>query len=58
VRPFVSADGLPPYTEAVRRLGLRLGRVIEITPGTHAADHDHPIEFAQAIRPLSIEISP
>ena len=50
VRLLVSADGLPPYTEAARRLGQRLGRDVKITPGTHAAYHDHPIEFAQAIR--------
>jgi hypothetical protein len=50
VRLLVSADGLPPYTESARRLGRRVGTDVDITPGTHAAYHDHPIEFAQAIR--------
>ena len=31
-----------------------LGRDVETTPGTPAAYHDHPIEFAQAIRRLLI----
>ena len=57
VRLLVSADGLPPYTEAARELGLRLGRDVEITPGTHVAYHDHPIEFAQALRRLLRELT-
>jgi pimeloyl-ACP methyl ester carboxylesterase len=57
VRLLVSADGLAPYTEAARRLGQRLGRDVETTPGTHAAYHDHPIEFAQAIRRLLRELT-
>jgi hypothetical protein len=48
---LVSADGLAPSAEAARRLGQRLGRDVETTPGTHVAYHDHPIEFA-AIRRL------
>jgi pimeloyl-ACP methyl ester carboxylesterase len=50
IKLLVSADGLPPYTEAARRLGQRLGSSIETTPGTHVAYHDHPVEFAQALR--------
>ena len=57
VRLLVSAEGLPPYTAVARRLGQRLGRDVEITPGTHAAYHDHPIEFAQAIRRLLSELT-
>lgn len=57
VRLLVSADGLAPYAEAARRLGQRLGRDIEMTPGTHAAYHDHPIEFAQAVRRLARELT-
>jgi pimeloyl-ACP methyl ester carboxylesterase len=57
VRLLVSADGLAPYAEAARRLGQRLGRDVEITPGTHAAYHDHPTEFAQALRRLLREIT-
>jgi pimeloyl-ACP methyl ester carboxylesterase len=57
VRLLVSADGLPAYTEAARRLGQRLGRDVEITPGTHVAYHDHPIEFTQAIRRLLRELT-
>jgi pimeloyl-ACP methyl ester carboxylesterase len=57
VRLLVSADGLPPYTEAARRLGQRLSQDVQITPGTHAAYHDHPIEFAQAIRRLLRELT-
>jgi pimeloyl-ACP methyl ester carboxylesterase len=57
VRLLVSADGLPPYTEAARRLGQRLGRNVEVTSGTHVAYHDHPIEFAQAIRRLGRELT-
>jgi hypothetical protein len=34
VRLLVSADGLAPYTEAARRLGQRLGRDVDTTPGT------------------------
>jgi pimeloyl-ACP methyl ester carboxylesterase len=57
VRLLVSADGLAPYAEAARRLGQRLGTDIETTPGTHAAYHDHPIEFAQTIRRLTRELT-
>jgi pimeloyl-ACP methyl ester carboxylesterase len=57
VRLLVSAGGLPPHTEAARRLGQRLGQDVESTPGTHTAYHDHPIEFAQAIRPLLRELT-
>jgi pimeloyl-ACP methyl ester carboxylesterase len=57
VRLLVSADGPPPYAEAARRLGQRLGRDVEITPGAHTAYHDHPIEFAQAIRHLVTELT-
>jgi pimeloyl-ACP methyl ester carboxylesterase len=57
VRLLVSADGLAPYTEAARRLGQRLGADVETTPGTHTAYHDHPIEFAQAIRRLQRELT-
>jgi pimeloyl-ACP methyl ester carboxylesterase len=57
VRLLVSADGLPPYTEVARRLGQRLGRDVETTPGTHTAYHDHPIEFAQAIRRLQRQLN-
>jgi pimeloyl-ACP methyl ester carboxylesterase len=57
VRLLVSADGLPPHAEAASRLGQRLARGVEITPGTHAAYHDRPIEFAQAIRRLLRELT-
>jgi pimeloyl-ACP methyl ester carboxylesterase len=57
VRLLVSADGLPPYSEAARRLGQRLGRDVESTPGRHTAYHDHPIEFAHAVRRLSRELT-
>jgi pimeloyl-ACP methyl ester carboxylesterase len=50
---LLSARGLPPHAEAARRLGRRLARDVEITPGTHAAYHDHPTEFAQALRRLA-----
>jgi pimeloyl-ACP methyl ester carboxylesterase len=56
VRLLVSTDGPPAYTDAARRLGQRLARNVETTPGTHAAYHDHPIEFAQAIRRLLREL--
>ena len=52
VRLLVSA-----YAEAARRLGQRLARDVEIAPGTHAAYHDHPIEFAQAVRRLVRELT-
>jgi pimeloyl-ACP methyl ester carboxylesterase len=57
VRLLVSADGLPAYTQAGRRLGQRLGKDVETTPGTHAAYHDHPLELAQAVRPLLRELT-
>ena len=57
VRLLVSADGLAAYTEVARRLGQQLGRDVETTPGTHTAYHDHPIEFAQAIRRLLRELT-
>ncbi len=57
VRLLVSADGLAPHTEAARRLGQLLGRDVETTPGTHAAYHDHPLEFAQSIRRLLRELT-
>ena len=50
VRLLVSAEGFAPYAEAARGFGQRLGRDVETTPGTHAACHDHSIEFARAIR--------
>jgi pimeloyl-ACP methyl ester carboxylesterase len=50
IRLLVSADGLPPYTEAARRLAQRLGSNVETTQGTHVAYHDHPTELAQALR--------
>ena len=57
VRLLVSADGLPVYTEAARQLGQRLGKDVETTPGSHAAYHDHPLELAQAVRPLLRELT-
>ena len=57
MRLLVSADGLAPYTEAARRLGQRLGGDVETTPGTHVAYHDHPVEFAQALRRLLRELT-
>jgi pimeloyl-ACP methyl ester carboxylesterase len=57
VRLLVSADGLPVYTEAARKLGQRLGQDVETTPGAHAAYHDQPLELAQAVRPLLRELT-
>jgi pimeloyl-ACP methyl ester carboxylesterase len=58
VRLIVSADGLPPHAEAARRFGQRLATQVEITPGTHVAYHDRPIEFAQTLRRLLRELTP
>ena len=61
VRRSSAARAAPQYSRCVcwrvipRR--KRLGRDVEITPGTHAAYHDHPIEFAQAIRRLLTELT-
>ena len=57
VRLLISAEGLPPYAEAASRLGQRLATGVEITPGTHTAYHDHPIEFAQTLRRLLRELT-
>ena len=51
-RLLASTEGLAPDIEATRAFGHRLATEVEITPGTHAGYHDHPIEFAQALRRL------
>jgi hypothetical protein len=57
VRLLISENGLPFFTEIAGRLGDRLGVDVTSTPGTHAAYHDHPYEFAEAARPLLRDIS-
>lgn len=57
VRLLISENGLPFFAEIAGRLGDRLGVDVTSTPGTHAAYHDHPYEFAEAARPLLRDIS-
>jgi hypothetical protein len=56
-RLLVSNDGLPFFAEMTHRLGKRLDVDVAVTPGTHAAYHDHPRELAEAARPLLSELS-
>jgi pimeloyl-ACP methyl ester carboxylesterase len=57
VRLLVSEDGLHFFAEIAGRLGERLGVDVATTSGTHAAYHDCPQEFAEAVRPLLREFS-
>ena len=54
---LVSEDGLPFFAEIAGRLGERLGVDVATTPGRHDAYHDHPSEFAEAMRPFLREVS-
>jgi len=56
VRLLVSRDSLPFFHEIADRLGTRLGVGVATTLGGHAAYHDDPRGFAEAIRPLLREI--
>jgi pimeloyl-ACP methyl ester carboxylesterase len=57
VRLLVSEDGLPFFAQIAGRLGERLGVEVATTPGRHAAYHEHPSEFAEAMRPFLREVS-
>ena len=54
---LVSEDGLPFFAEIAARLGERLGVDVATTPGRHDAYHDHPSEFAEAMRPFLRELN-
>jgi pimeloyl-ACP methyl ester carboxylesterase len=57
VRLLVSEDSLPFFAEIAGRLGERLGVDVATTPGRHDAYHEHPSEFADAMRPFLREVS-
>jgi pimeloyl-ACP methyl ester carboxylesterase len=57
VRLLVSADGLPFFAEIAGRFGKRLGVGVATTPGRHDGYHEHPSEFAEAVRPFLREVS-
>jgi hypothetical protein len=56
VRLLVSEDGLPFFAKIAGRLGERLGVDVATAPGRHDAYHEHPSEFAEAIRPFLREL--
>ena len=57
VRLLVSEDSLPFYAEIASRLGERLGVDVATTRGRHDAYHEHPSEFAEAMRPFLREVT-
>jgi pimeloyl-ACP methyl ester carboxylesterase len=57
VRLLVSEHGLPFFAEIAGRFGERLGVDVAITPDRHDAYHEHPSEFAEAMRPFLREVS-
>ena len=57
VRLLVSEDGLPFFAEIAARLGERLGVDVGTTRGRHDAYHEHPSEFAEAMRPFLREVT-
>jgi pimeloyl-ACP methyl ester carboxylesterase len=57
VRLFVSEEGLPFFSVIASRLGERLGVDVATTPGRHDGYHEHPSEFAEAMRPFLREVS-
>jgi pimeloyl-ACP methyl ester carboxylesterase len=57
VRLLVSADGLAVFADIAGRLAERLGADVATTPGRHDAYHEHPEEFAEAVRPFLREVS-
>jgi pimeloyl-ACP methyl ester carboxylesterase len=54
---LASDDGRPFFAEIAGRLGERLGIDVGTTPGRHDAYHEHPSEFAEAMRPFLREVS-
>ena len=54
---LVSDDGLPFFAEIAGRLGERLGVDVATTPGRHDAYHEHPFEFAAAMRPFLRDVT-
>jgi pimeloyl-ACP methyl ester carboxylesterase len=57
VRLLVSEDALPFFAQIAGRLGERLGVDVATTPGRHDAYHEHPSEFAEAMRPFLREVT-
>ena len=57
VRLLVSEDSLSFFAEIAGRLAERLGVDVATTPGRHDAYHEHPSEFAAAMRPLLRDVS-
>ena len=57
VRLLVSRDSLPFFADIAGRLGQRLGAKVATTAGGHAAYHDDPRRFAEAVRPFLREAS-
>lgn len=57
VMVLVSDGTLPFFVEMARGLAGRLGVEPARTPGTHTPYHDHPAEFAAAVRPFLRRVS-
>jgi pimeloyl-ACP methyl ester carboxylesterase len=57
VRLLAGEDGPSVFAEMAARFGERLGVEVATAPGGHAGYHDHPREFAEAIRPHLREVS-
>jgi pimeloyl-ACP methyl ester carboxylesterase len=48
---------MPRLTEIAGRLGERLGVDVATAPGGHDAYHEHPDEFAEALRRFLRKVS-
>ena len=57
VRLLAGTDSPPFFAKIAERLGERIGASVVTTPGSHAAYHDDPGAFAEAVRPLLRELS-
>ena len=57
MRLLAGRESPPFFAEIARRLGERVGAPVSVAPGGHAAYHDAPGAFAEAVRPLLREIS-
>jgi pimeloyl-ACP methyl ester carboxylesterase len=57
VRLLVSEEGLPVFAEIAGRLATSMGVNVAMTPGRHAAYHEHPHELAELVRPFFRQVS-
>jgi pimeloyl-ACP methyl ester carboxylesterase len=57
VRLLVTEHTLRVFAEVANRFGERLGVEVAVTPGRHDAYHEHPNQFADAMRPFLRQVS-